>query len=129
MYSLIVFTFLLSIFYRDLTYLGLSAPVPGGFLYITEIMLFFLVFSNIINLISFNWIGGNLRKTYSNLVLGPYIIFALLSLFALINGFWEKPGLLIREFASFYYSIFFFIPIISTMNYKSLAYRKEKIDK
>jgi len=109
----------MAIFYRSFAYLGIPAPVPGGIIYITEIVLFFLLIGNLHRFLAFKWIDG-WNSSKSKDVFIPYILFFVLSSLALILGDWNLPGMVIREFASFYYSLFFFIPVILVRNSKQI---------
>ena len=99
----------MGIFYRDFAYLGISAPVPGGTIFITEIVIAFFIVAGFLKLS----ILKSLRKwiVFNQKVILYYFLFLLSSVSVLFYSNWSNIGLTLREFASSYYSFFFFLPI------------------
>jgi hypothetical protein len=104
-----IFSFFLGIFYRGFTYIGIPAPVPGGKLYITELMIVGIIIIGFFKL-------SVLKQLRSWIVLDPkvikyYFFFFLASIIPIFYSDWSNIGLSMREFASYYYSVFFFFPL------------------
>ena len=103
------FCFFLGIFYRDFTYIGIPAPLPGGKLYITEIIIALFIIIGLLKL-------SILKRPRNWIILNPtvlkfYLFFSFASSIALFHSDWSNVGLSLREFASYYYSFFFFFPL------------------
>jgi len=98
-------------FYRQFAYVGLSAPVPGGFVYITEVTAVILLVYIGRSVLIASFVRNNSYPRLQN-IYWAYILFSFISLMTLLSSNWELPAQTIRDFATFYYSLFIFVPIV-----------------
>lgn len=113
---LYVFAFLMAVFYRVFSYISIAAPIPGGKIYVTELLIAFFIIVGLIKL-------SILKKLRRWIILNQkimicYLFFSMSSITALCYSNRSSAALVIREFASYYYSFFFFFPIFIFKNEK-----------
>ncbi len=124
----IIYTFFISIFYREFSKINIPAPVPGGKLYVAEIFILLCL----ITILASHLINRTFKKPISQkrnrIFYGAfffYFLFALFALVGLVNGNFSQKTLMLRDFASFYYSTIYVITCV-IINDKI---KKEKIIK
>jgi O-antigen ligase len=108
---LLLFTAAIGGLARDVAKLGLPAPVPGGTLYITEVVLGLLLAT-----VGLRWLTAGKNAAQKNRVmlrvLMPLALLFIIAALNLARSDWSYPSFVIREVATIYYILFLPLTIL-----------------